>query len=102
MVIYKHEFNFKNEVTTNQIEVEEKTKIYVILKGDAWRSRISKNDIGKILGNFGVSMYTLTPDNTPFIKALIERTERDIESFKNRLEIAVARKTKLLKLLEKQ
>lgn len=102
MVIYKHTLDYDNKIKTTPLEAEEKPKTYILVNDRGWKTRILKTDIDKTLGRYDKYMYTLTPDNTPFIKEIIEITERNIESLKNRLENAVAKKTTLLKLLEKQ
>lgn len=98
MKIYAHETTNGGNVRTIEIEVEEKAKIYITHN----RCRIFKEDINKLKGGYFKVMYTLTPDNTPFIKALVKEKEFEIENLKRALARAEATKTELLKLLEEK
>jgi hypothetical protein len=98
MIIYIHETTRYGKIKTHDVEAEEKAKIFITSN----RRRVLKEDINKLKGGYFKEMYTLTPDNTPFIKALIEETEREIGNLKNTLELSVARKTELLKLLDEK
>lgn len=103
MKMYKHEYDsYKQKVNTYEIEVEEKPKTYIVtqnVKG-AWESRIFKTDIDKLEGRLTPKMFSLTPDPTPFIKALIEHEEFRIKTLKEQLNKVVANKTILLKIYD--
>lgn len=99
MIIYLHEEDFYGRIVTTKLEAEEKPKTYIYEANCYGKIRLSKEDIGKLLGRFRKKMYTFSPDNTPFIKALIEEKERIIENLKRSLESADERKTTLLELL---
>ncbi len=105
MKIYKHTFNdFRNEIETVEIEVEEKPKTYVIVgkqKG-VWESRVSKDDIGVLGGRCSKKMFTLTPGIKPYINALIADKENDIKNLENSLDKALERKYIYLELLRKK
>ena len=105
MKIYKHTFNdFKNVVKTVEIEVEEKTKTYVVIgrqKG-VWESRISKDDIDKLDRHWDRKMFTLSPDKKPYINSLIADKENEINRLKDNLEKAKQRKNILAELLRKE
>lgn len=102
MKLYIHEYNsFTKTINTREVEAEEKPKTYVVSRGaGVWETRLNKNDVDKIKGQYPLKMYTLTPDPTPFIKELIARKDRNIESYKKRLEHEVETKTILLKILD--
>ena len=96
MKIYAHEKSrYSVKIRTREIEVEEKAKTY--LTPD--RHRVFKEDINKLKGGYFQVMYTLTPDNTPFIEALVKEQDTEIENLLKSLKHAEARKTELLKLL---
>ena len=105
MVIYKHTFNdFRNEIETVEIEVEEKPKTYVVVgrqKG-VWESRVSKDDIDKLDRHWVRKMFTLSPDRKPYINSLIADKENEINQLKDRLEKAEQRKNILAELLRKE
>lgn len=105
MKIYKHEFNdFKNEVETIEIEVEEKPKTYVVksrVRG-VWESKIRKDDIDVLGKGWNKKMFSLVPDKKHYINALIADKENAINGYKSSLEKAVKIKTALLKLLENE
>ena len=105
MKIYKHSFNdYKNEIETVEIEVEEKPKTYVVkstVRG-VWERQISKNDIDVLGRHWDKKMFSLVPDKKHYINALIADKEKDINGLKSRLEKAVEMKTVFLKLLEKE
>lgn len=105
MKIYKHSFNdFRNEIETVEIEVEEKPKTYVVVKSQkgVWESRINKNDIGVLSRNWTKAMFSLTPDRKPYINALIADTENNIKNMENSLDKALKRKYIYLELLRKE
>lgn len=105
MKLYKHEYHeYKKQIITTEFEVEEKPKTYIAAdrKDRFFDIRIRKDEINKLSGTFSNRMFTLTPDPTMFIDALIEKSERNINSLKDRLERAVAYKTELLKLTEEK
>ena len=105
MKIYKHTFNdFKIEIETVEIEVEEKPKTYVVVgkqKG-VWESRVSKDDIGVLYRHWSKKMFSLVPDKKAYINALIADKENVINQLKNHLDKEVARKTVYLELLRKE
>ena len=105
MKLYKHTFNdFKNEVETVEIEVEEKPKTYVITerKSGVWESRVSKDDIDKLDRYWDRKMFTLSPDRKPYINSLIADKENEINQLKDRLEKSEQRKNILAELLRKE
>lgn len=105
MKLYKHTFNdYRNEIVTVEIEVEEKPKTYVVKerKKGVQESRVSKDDINKLDRNWDRKMFTLSPDRKPYINALIADKEKDINRLKNNLEKAVEMKTVFLELLRKE
>lgn len=57
----------------NEIEVEEKQKIYV-----GKHCRINKSEIGILSSHYGNRMYLLENDPETYIKAMIERKERSV------------------------
>lgn len=105
MKLYKHTFNdYRNEVETVEIEVEEKPKTYVIVSKQTgvWESRVSKDDIDKLDRHWDRKMFTLSPDRKPYINSLIADKENEINRIKNSLEKAVEMKTVFLELLRKE
>jgi hypothetical protein len=105
MKIYKHTFNdYRNEIETVEIEVEEKPKTYVVIRGQkgVWESRVSKDDIGVLDEHWSKKMFTLTPERKPYINALIADKENDINNIKCSLEKAIKRKDVFLYLLRKE
>lgn len=105
MKIYKHTFNdYRNEIETVEIEVEEKPKTYVVVRGQigAWESRVSKDDIDKLDRHWDRKMFTLSPDKKPYINSLIADKENEINQLKDRLEKAEQRKNILAELLRKE
>lgn len=105
MKIYRHTFNeFRNEIETVEIEVEEKPKTYVVVNRqiDVWESRLSKDDIGVFNNRLNHKMFTLTPERKPYIKALIANKEDSINRLKSRLDDAVKMKDFLTELLRKE
>ena len=105
MKIYKHTFNdYRNEIETAEIEVEEKPKTYVVIRGQkgVWESRVSKDDIGVLDRHWSKKMFTLTPEIKPYINALIADKENDIKNLENSLEKALKRKYIYLELLRKE
>ena len=105
MKIYKHTYNdYRNEIETVEIEVEEKPKTYVVIgrqKG-VWESRISKDDIDKLDRHWDRKMFTLSPDKKPYINSLIADNENEINRLKDNLEKAKQRKNILSELLRKE
>lgn len=105
MKIYKHTFNdFRNVVETVEIEVEEKSKTYVVVgrqKG-VWESRINKDDIDKLDGHWNKKMFTLSPDQKTYINSLIADKENEINQLKEKLKKAKQRKNILAELLRKE
>lgn len=105
MKIYKHSYDsYKKEVITIEVEAEEKPKTYIITesKNGVWESRVTKDEIGRLVGKYDRRMFTLTPDRKYYINALIENKELIINHLKTSLENAVAEKTLFLKLLEQE
>lgn len=105
MKIYKHVYDsYKQKVDTYEVVVEEKPKTYFVTKNvlGVWESRIHKEEIDKLGGHGIYKMFTLTPDPTLFIKAMLECSERHIELLKEQLNKAVAKKSSLLKLLNNE
>ena len=102
MKIYRHTFNdFRNVVETVEIEVEEKPKTYVVVKG-TWEGRINKDDIDKLDGHWNRKMFTLSPDKKPYINSLIADKENEINQLKEKLKKAEQRKNILAELLRKE
>lgn len=101
MIIYKHEEEYNGSIKTTEHEADETAKTYS-LKNKYGHSRVLKEDINKLQGRYVKFMYTLTPDNTPFIKALLDSAELSIKYQKESLQRLVERKAKLLKLLDEK
>jgi hypothetical protein len=105
MKIYKHTFNdFRNVVETVEIEVEEKPKTYVVVgrqKG-VWESRVSKDDIDKLERHWDRKMFTLSSDRKPYINALIDDKENEINRLKDNLKKTEQIKNILAELLRKE
>lgn len=64
----------------NEIEVEEKQKIYV-----GKHCRINKNEIGILSSHYGNRMYLLENDPETYIKAMIERKKQIVKAEESRL-----------------
>ena len=102
MILYKFEtksraFGKGYEVT--EVEVEEKQKVY-IAKGFV-KTRINKNDIGKLSAHYGNSMYLLENNPKQYINAKIESAKGVVETLEKRLENSkenLARWEELLKI----
>ena len=58
-----------------EIEVEEKPKSYI-----GKNCRVLKDDIDKLSTSYGNRMYRLNNDPKPYIKAVIEKKAKSIES----------------------
>lgn len=83
MIIYKFSTcTFKKDklFDVEEIEVEEKAKIYV---GN--RSRINKNEIGILSSHYGNEMYLLENKPEIYINAMIERCKNKIKAAESRL-----------------
>lgn len=103
MKIYLHEFNiWKNEITTKEIEAEETEKTYSYPYNEYLMANVSKERIGKLDGVYGGFMYTLTPDRTPFIDALLESNANKINRLTSQLKTLEERRTFLLAERSKQ
>ena len=102
MIIYKHEYSpYSGRIATYEVNVEEKPKTYVVIgkhKG-VWESRVSKDAIGVLDGNYTVKTFSLSEDTTDFVKLLIARAESKISKFEMEIQKAKSEKEELLKLL---
>lgn len=84
MIIYKFSTWFTNPAelfSVKEIEVEEKTKIY-IGKG----CRVKKDDIGRLTTSSGNEMFLLENNPATYINAMIERCKRSVNVAEMRLE----------------
>ena len=85
MIIYEFSTWFATKdkpYTVKEIEVEEKTKIYM-----GRGTRINKDEIDKF-GGFGNRMYRLDNDPKPYIAAMIDRCKKNVEAKKLQLKSA--------------
>ena len=102
MIIYKHEYSpYSGKIATYEVNVEEKPKTYVVIgkcKG-VWESRVSKDAIGVLDGNYKVKTFSLSADTADFVKMLIARAENKISRFETEIQKAQIEKEELLKLL---
>ena len=81
MKIYKHEYSLGGKkIRTSEYEAEEKAKTYVV-----GRQRVFKMSIGRLSGGYFKEMWTLTPDTTEFINALIADNNNRIETARKSL-----------------
>lgn len=107
MKLYKHTYNanfFKKEPEFEIIplEVEEKTKVYIVKSSDTvcyGKTRISKDEINKLQYDFYYFMYSFSTDNTEFIRALVAKKEKSIKNLTEQLENANKEKNNLLEML---
>lgn len=102
MIIYKHEYSsYNGKITTYEIEVEEKPKSYVVTgkPRGVWESRILKESIGVLDGDWYVKTFSLSADKTDFVKLLISRTDSKIQALENEIAKKKNEKQNLLTFL---
>lgn len=100
MILYRFStwWTGKNELfSVTQIEVEEKTKIY-IGKG----CRVRKEDIGILTTHGGNEMYLLDNDPAIYIDAMIKRCKSSIDIAEIRLKEAQEKLSKWSELAERK
>lgn len=99
MKIYYHEYSAgSRKIRTIEIEAEEKPNSYFTEN----RRRVLKEDIGRIKGGYFKEMYTLSPDITDFVKALIDNNAREIEKAIKKLNELEEEKIRLAESLQRR
>lgn len=87
MYLYKFTVNsYSNfSIIREVLEVEEKPKIYITTKA-AWKTRISKSDVGVINGYNMLTVYLLEDDKEKAREILVESLKSKVEKEKSRIE----------------
>lgn len=103
MKLYSYSVNhFGRKIDIEEIEVEEKEKIYIVTAGRTWRAKIKKSEIGELLDGCDLYMYLTERDNKRYINALIEYQERSVSAAQARLTAAEIKLENYKNLLEKE
>lgn len=101
MILYKFttwtwQKNSNGFFAVEEVEVEEKTKIYV-----GGRRRILKEDIGVLKSGYGNEMYLLENNPEIYINAMIENYESSVDVLETRLAQAREKLSKWSELAER-
>lgn len=104
MTLYKHTFNeIRRSIETKEIEVERRKICYSVKdRTSCLQVRLFDRDIGVLKRECIPCMYTLSPDPTPFLSALLESNKKQIEEMKENLEKKKKSQFFLLSELEKR
>lgn len=86
MKLYKHEyFASKNQIVTTEFDAEKRPGGYRVPEHPGM-GMIADSMMGRFFNLFDYSMYTLSPDTTCFIEALIENNRKESEKCEKKIE----------------